>query len=333
MAINNNIEYLNGKYLSVAPMLDWTDRHCRHFLRLICPSCVLYTEMITTSAILLGRDPQRFLEFSPEEHPLILQVGGDDPTAMQAVSHIARDYKYDGINLNVGCPSPRVQSGSFGACLMATPERVAELTSALAASGLPVSVKHRLGLDHENDYAVLHRFLEIVSGAGCRHFVVHARNAWLKGLSPTENREVPPLRWDWVHQLKMEFPQLTIEINGGFKCLDTVHTQWAHVDGVMIGRAAYHNPMLLAEIEKDLGRRTLLPEPLVVLESLLDYADRWGERLPAPRLTRHLHGLIFAKAGAGAWRRFLGTADSNENAAEFLRRAIFFLQNADQAST
>ncbi len=313
---------MNEKILSVAPMLDWTDRHCRHFLRLICPSCVLYTEMLTTNALLLGRDPQRFLEYSAAEHPLVLQVGGDDPEAMRRVSWLAREYQYDGINLNVGCPSPRVQKGSFGACLMATPEHVAELMAALADSGLAVSIKHRLGLDREESYAALQQFVDRVGQSGCRHFIVHARNAWLKGLNPAENREIPPLRWDWVQQLKQDFPHLQIEINGGFKTTATVLEQYPLVDGVMIGRAAYHNPLLLAEVEMALGRRAQLPERGQILEDLMTYAESWGEALPAPRLSRHLHGLYYGVTGAGEWRRFLGTAALNESAADFLRRAL-----------
>lgn len=303
-------------------MLDWTDRHCRHFLRLICPSCVLYTEMLTTNALLLGRDPQRFLEYSAAEHPLVLQVGGDDPEAMRRVSWLAREYQYDGINLNVGCPSPRVQKGSFGACLMATPEHVAELMAALADSGLAVSIKHRLGLDREESYAALQQFVDRVAQSGCRHFIVHARNAWLKGLNPAENREIPPLRWDWVQQLKQDFPHLQIEINGGFKTTATVLEQYPLVDGVMIGRAAYHNPLLLAEVEMALGRRAQLPERGQILEDLMTYTESWGEALPAPRLSRHLHGLYYGVTGAGEWRRFLGTAALNESAADFLRRAL-----------
>ncbi|MEB8535480.1 tRNA dihydrouridine(20/20a) synthase DusA [Acidithiobacillus ferriphilus] len=318
----NNYYKSSDKILSVAPMLDWTDRHCRYFLRLLCPSCVLYTEMVTTSALLLGRDPERFLEFSEAEHPLILQLGGDDPAAMRAAATMAHTYGYDGINLNVGCPSSRVQKGRFGACLMTTPELVAELVAAMGESGLPVSVKHRLGLDREEDYATLRAFIEIVAMAGCRHFIVHARNAWLKGLSPAENRDVPPLRWDWVHQLKKELPHLTIEINGGFNELTAVTAQFSAVDGVMIGRAAYHHPLLLAEIERAMGRRETLPVPEVILSGLIEYAEQWGEALPAPRLSRHLHGLRFGQNGAGAWRRFLGTAESGESAAEFLRRGM-----------
>lgn len=322
MNINKNALESSVKMLSVAPMLDWTDRHCRHFLRLICPSCVLYTEMLTTNALLLGRDPQRFLEYSAAEHPLVLQVGGDDPEAMRRVSWLAREYQYDGINLNVGCPSPRVQKGSFGACLMATPEHVAELMAALADSGLAVSIKHRLGLDREESYAALQQFVDRVAQSGCRHFIVHARNAWLKGLNPAENREIPPLRWDWVQQLKQDFPHLQIEINGGFKTTATVLEQYPLVDGVMIGRAAYHNPLLLAEVEMALGRRAQLPERGQILEDLMTYAESWGEALPAPRLSRHLHGLYYGVTGAGEWRRFLGTAALNESAADFLRRAL-----------
>ncbi|WP_308388219.1 tRNA dihydrouridine(20/20a) synthase DusA [Acidithiobacillus sp. AMEEHan] len=308
------------KILSVAPMLDWTDRHCRAFLRLVCPSCVLYTEMITTPAILRGRDPQRYLEFSPSENPLVLQLGGDDSESMARAAGIARNYGYSGLNLNVGCPSPRVQKGRFGACLMHEPGLVRELLDALASAGLPVSVKHRLGLDREEDYEALARFVATVSEGACQHFIVHARNAWLKGLNPAENREVPPLRWDWVSRLKQDFPQLQVELNGGLRRVEDVLSVWPGVDGVMIGRAAYHSPFFLAELELALGRREALPSMTEVWEGLLAYAAAWGDALPAPRLTRHLHGLYYGHPGAKSWRRLLGTVTPAETAVAALQR-------------
>ncbi len=313
------------KYLSVAPMLDWTDRHCRYFLRLVCPSCVLYTEMVTTPAILLGRDPHRYLEFSPEEQPVVLQLGGDEPEAMARSAILAREYGYSGVNLNVGCPSPRVQKGRFGACLMQTPGLVRELAGALAESGLPVSIKHRLGLDRTENYDLLARFVETVSAGACQHFIVHARNAWLKGLNPARNRQVPPLRWDWVARLKTDFPALRIELNGGIQNAGDLAQQWQKVDGVMIGRAAYNQPLFLAEAEVVLGRRDRLPEVDWLLQQLEEYAVRWGEKLPAPRLARHLHGLYHGRPGAGYWRRLLSTAAAQETAADFLRRVILCL--------
>ncbi|MEY2343365.1 tRNA dihydrouridine(20/20a) synthase DusA [Acidithiobacillus sp. IBUN Pt1247-S3] len=309
------------KTLSIAPMMDWTDRHCRAFLRLVCPSCVLYTEMVTTPAILLGKTPERYLGFSALEQPVILQLGGEDPEAMARAAQVARDYGYTGLNLNCGCPSPRVQKGRFGACLMQTPALVRELMDALASSGLPVSVKHRLGLDRQEDYASLARFVETVSAGACQHFIVHARNAWLKGLNPAANREVPPLRWDWAAQLKQTYPHLRIELNGGLRTVDQVLGQLPGVDGVMLGRAAYHQPLLLAEIELALGRRATLPTPAELLCALEDYAGPWGETLPAPRLTRHLHGLYYGTSGAKAWRRYLGTARPTESAWAFLQRS------------
>ncbi|MGC9238550.1 MAG: tRNA dihydrouridine(20/20a) synthase DusA [Acidithiobacillus sp.] len=308
-----------AKTLSVAPMLDWTDRHCRYVLRQICPSCTLYTEMIHTSALVLGRQPERYLAFTAAEQPLILQLGGDDPEAMAKAAALARAYGYAGLNLNVGCPSPRVQRGNFGACLMHTPGLVREISDALASSGLPVSVKHRLGLDRQEDYAELADFVAKVAAGSCRHFVVHARNAWLRGLSPAANRAIPPLRWDWVARLKEDFPHLRIELNGGLDTVAKVMAQWPRVDGVMIGRAAYHQPFFLAELERAIGRRQNLARREEVFAAILTYAEDWGAALPAPRLTRHLHGFFYGQPGAHAWRQFLGTARQDQSAALFFR--------------
>jgi len=307
--------------ISVAPMLDWTDRHCRYYLRLFCPSCVLYTEMVTAAALLHGRDPERFLVFSPEEHPLVLQLAGDDPSAMARAAAMGAAYGYDGLNLNVGCPSPKVQAGRFGACLMAAPSLVAELVAAMAESGLPVSVKHRLGLDREEDYDLLARFVETVAEAGCGHFIVHARNAWLQGLDPAANREIPPLRYAWVYRLKMDFPRLRLEINGGVESVPAILGHLRQVDGVMIGRAAYGQPALLAAAERALGRVDWNPSPGSILQDLRHYAEAADGALPAPRLARHLHGLAHGLPGARRWRRFLATALTAESAAAFLARA------------
>jgi len=309
----------SAKTLSVAPMLDWTDRHCRYFLRLICPSCVLYTEMIHTSALVLGKSPERYLAFTAAEQPLILQLGGDDPEAMARAAVLARDYGYAGVNLNVGCPSTRVQRGNFGACLMLAPALVREIVDALAGSGLPVSVKHRLGLDRQEDYGQLADFVAQVAAGSCRHFVVHARNAWLRGLSPAANRTIPPLRWDWVARLKEDFPGLRFELNGGLDTVPKVEAQWSRVDGVMIGRAAYHRPLFLTELELALGRRQAPVRRAEVFAALLAYSEDWGAALPAPRLTRHLHGFFFGEPGANAWRQFLGCARPDQSAAQFFR--------------
>ncbi len=309
-----------SKTLSVAPMLDWTDRHCRAFLRLVCPSCVLYTEMLTTPAILRGHDPHRYLAFSPMEQPVILQLGGDDPNAMAQAARIARDYGYSGLNLNVGCPSARVQKGRFGACLMREPTLVREILDALASSGLPVSVKHRLGLDREESYPGLARFVETVAQGQCQHFIVHARNAWLQGLNPAANREIPPLRWEWVQQLKKDFPILRIELNGGLRSVEDVLQVREGVDGVMLGRAAYHSPLLLGSLERTLGYRSSEPNVEEIWNGLLGYAETWGEQLPAPRLTRHLHGLYYGHPGAKTWRRLLGTVRPEESARSALIR-------------
>jgi len=236
--------------LSVAPMLDWTDRYCRYFLRLISHRTLLYTEMVTTGAIIHG-ERDRFLRFDSAEHPLALQLGGSEPDELATCARLGADYGYDEINLNVGCPSDRVQSGRFGACLMATPAVVAAGVAAMrGAVDVPVTVKHRIGIDERDSYAELCDFIGTVAEAGCTTFIVHARKAWLQGLSPKQNREVPPLRYELVHQLKHDFPDLAFVINGGFKTLAQVSEQLQQVDGVMIGREVYSNPWLLAEADR-----------------------------------------------------------------------------------
>ena len=288
-------------------MLDWTDRHCRYFLRLISRRTLLYTEMVTTGAILHG-DPGRFLAYHPAEHPLALQLGGSEPAELAACTRIGADWAYDEINLNVGCPSDRVQSGRFGACLMAEPRLVAECVAAMTgATDRPVTVKHRLGIDDLDSYDALTRFVDTVAAAGCHTFIVHARKAWLQGLSPKENREVPPLRYELVHRLKRDFPQLEVVINGGFKTLAQVDQQLAMVDGVMIGREVYENPWLLAEADTRIfGEPVTTRNPHRVVEDLLPYVAaelEKGTRLQ--HITRHLLGLFQGRPGARAWRRRL----------------------------
>ncbi|MEK8088268.1 tRNA dihydrouridine(20/20a) synthase DusA [Thermithiobacillus plumbiphilus] len=303
---------INPHRLSVAPMMDWSDRHCRYFLRQICRNCLLYTEMVTTGAILRGRDPQRFLDFSDEELPLALQLGGDDPADLARCARIAEEWGYTEINLNVGCPSDRVQSGRFGACLMRVPEQVAEMVAAMrAATRLPVTVKHRVGVDELDSYEDMARFVERVSAAGCNTFIVHARKAWLQGLSPAENRTVPPLRHTEVYQLKADFPQLNIELNGGVTSIDEVEAHLAHVDGVMLGRAAYHDPWILAGADARVFDRPAAA-PLTrrrVIEAMQPYAEKVLQ-IPHGSLhavTRHMLGLFHGQPGTRAWKRLLST--------------------------
>ncbi len=293
--------------LSVAPMMDRTDRHFRYFMRLITRRTLLYTEMVTTAAILHG-DRQKLLGFSLAEKPLVLQLGGDQPQALATCAQIAEDMGYDQVNLNVGCPSSRVQDGNFGACLMAHPEQVAEAIAAMQqAVKIPVTVKHRIGIDNRDRYEDMARFVEIVSEAGCQQFTVHARKAWLQGLSPKENRTVPPLRYADVHRLKQEFPQLVIEINGGFTRLSQVEEQLQSVDAVMIGRAAYDNPYLFATVDQEFFGETTTPLTRhQVVEAMLPYIEDWvGRGVRLNSIIRHILQLFTGQPGTKAWKRYL----------------------------
>ena len=293
--------------LSVAPMMDWTDRHYRVFMRGITKRTLLYTEMVTTNAALHG-DRERILGFSEVEKPLALQLGGDNPAALAACARLAEAWGYDEVNLNVGCPSDRVQSGNFGACLMAQPERVAACVAAMReAVNLPVTVKHRIGVDELDRYEDMANFVRVVSEAGADRFTVHARKAWLQGLSPKENRTVPPLRYEEVGRLKREFPHLTIEINGGFRDLDAVRAQLGRVDGVMMGRAAYENPFLFATVDRDFyGETAPPPTRREVVEGLLPYLEQeLSNGVHLNRVTRHVLGLFAHQPGARAWKRHL----------------------------
>lgn len=296
---------MSDSYISIAPMMDWTDRHCRYFHRLLAPNALLYTEMVTTGAILHG-DRQRLLGFSSEEHPVALQLGGSDPADLAMAARIGEDFGYDEINLNVGCPSDRVQSGRFGACLMLEPETVAECVAAMQeAVQIPVTVKHRIGVDDQCEEEDLDRFVTVVSAAGCSTFIVHARKAWLSGLSPKENRDVPPLDYQRAWRIKSDFPDLRVIINGGIDSTRAVQEHLEHVDGVMLGRAAYHNPYWLVELEK-----ALHGTPVRTREEFAAAMEPYLHRVVAQggmvkHVTRHILGLFQGVPGAKAWRRHL----------------------------
>jgi len=297
---------LNRK-LSIAPMMDHTDRHFRFFMRIISPHALLYTEMITTGALIHG-DRQRFLEHHVDEYPLAIQLGGSDPEDLATCAVIAEDTGYDEVNLNVGCPSDRVQSGKFGACLMAEPELVAEGISRMSQSvNIPVTIKTRIGIDDQDSYEELSAFINCAKKAGCNTFIIHARKAWLNGLSPKENREVPPLQYETVYQLKRDFPELDFIINGGFMTQSAIMEQYAHVDGVMIGRAAYQNPYLLTEIERSLfGSEASQPTRYEILEKFMDYVQQNVDQgIYLGHMSRHILGLFSDQPGARAYRRYI----------------------------
>jgi len=291
---------------SVAPMMDWTDRHCRVLHRTLSSRALLYTEMLTTGAVLHG-DRERLLAYDPAEHPVALQLGGSDPKDLAAAARIGADLGYDEINLNVGCPSDRVQSGRFGACLMREPELVAECMAAIgAAVSVPATVKCRIGVDDQEPEESLFGLVDLCAGAGVRSFVVHARKAWLKGLSPKENRDIPPLDYELVHRLKRERPHLTIVINGGIADLDAAVAQLDHVDGVMLGRAAYHTPGLLGQVDR---RVFGVGEDMGAFEAVARYRPYMARQLEAgvhlAAMSRHMLGLFHGLPGARSWRRIL----------------------------
>lgn len=291
----------------VAPMMDWTDRHCRYFHRLISQHALLYTEMVTTGALIHG-DRHRFLQFNPEENPLALQLGGSNPQDLATCAKMAEDYGYDEVNLNVGCPSERVQNGRFGACLMAEPQLVAECVAAMKqAVNIPVTVKSRIGVDDKDSYEELVNFVATIAQAGCETFIIHARKAWLSGLSPKQNRDVPPLRYDLVYQLKTDFPQLEIILNGGITTLDQAAEVLQYVDGVMMGREAYHNPYLLADVDKrfyGVQREPLSRE--AILELLIPYIQQQlKNEVRLNSVVRHTLGLFHGMPGGRLWRRHI----------------------------
>ena len=294
--------------LSVAPMMDWTDTHCRSFHRLLAPHALLYTEMVTTGALLHG-DVERHLRFDASEHPLALQLGGSEPDALARCAELAEQWQYDEVNLNCGCPSDRVQEGRFGACLMREADRVADCVRAMrSATRLPVTVKHRVGIDDSEDYAFMRGFVETVAAAGCTTFVVHARKAWLQGLSPRENREIPPLTYEHVYRLKQEFPQLTVLINGGIRTLAQCREHLQYVNGVMLGREAYENPYALAQLDRELfeAEDAELPTRDAIIDAYLPYVQRELDRgTTLNRITRHILGLYRGQSGGRAFRRHL----------------------------
>ena len=302
--------------ICIAPMMDWTDRHCRYFHRQLTRHAMLYTEMVTTGALLHG-DAARHLDFDPAEHPLALQLGGSDPTDLARCARLGEKWGYDEINLNCGCPSERVQNGAFGACLMAEPELVADCIRAMRdAVAIPVTVKHRIGLEKNEDYGFVRDFVGTLADAGCEVFIVHARNAWLKGLSPKENRHVPPLRHETVHRLKRDFPALTIVLNGGLNDVAAIEAALAHVDGAMIGRTAYHDPFFLTEVDRRWSSTwhdvsSTIVSRAAVADEMTDYARRQcAQGVPLRAIVRHMLGLYHGMPGARAWRRMLSDASS-----------------------
>jgi len=316
--------------LSVAPMMDWTDRHCRYFHRLLAPSALLYTEMVTTGAIIHG-DMDRFLAYNPEEHPLALQLGGSDPADLARCARIAEQRGFDEINLNVGCPSDRVQRGSFGACLMLEPDLVTDCMKAmLDAVDIPVTIKTRLGVDDHDSYQFMTDFVGRVAESGCSVFIMHARKAILAGLSPKQNRDVPPLHYDWVYRLKQASPELEIVINGGIDSVDSVASQLEHVDGAMLGRAAYHSPWLLAECQHKFFERASVDQPEEVIGLMSEYIERQvGHGVAVKHITRHLLGLFQGVPGAKAWRRFLSeNAFRDDQNTAILTQALAVMQSA-----
>jgi len=322
-------------HVSIAPMMDWTDRHCRFFHRLLSPHSILYTEMVTTGALLHG-DADRHLRYNRQEHPVALQLGGSEPADLAASAKIGEDYGYDEINLNCGCPSERVQKGAFGACLMAEPNTVADCVAAMKNTvNIPVTVKCRIGIDDSEDYEFLKAFVSTVADAGCGTFIIHARKAWLKGLSPKENREKPPLNYAIPAQLKQEFPHLTIILNGGLRTVKDIRASLSPssplyagirmpaqggydtipLDGVMIGREAYQNPSILLDIEREIFGNVNTLSKQDVIEAMIPYIEEQARMgVPMKSITRHMIPLYRSERGSRAWRRILSTEAHREGA-------------------
>ena len=320
-----------NRTLSVAPMLDWTDRHCRYFHRLLAPSALLYTEMVTTGAIIHG-DADRYLAYNPEEHPVALQLGGSEPTDLAACARMAQQHGYDEINLNVGCPSDRVQRGSFGACLMLEPDLVRDCISAMRdAVEIPVTIKTRLGVDDHYSYQFMSDFVGKVAESGCSVFIMHARKAILAGLSPKQNRDVPPLHYDWVYRLKRESPGLEIVINGGIDSLAAVGDHLEYVDGVMLGRAAYQTPWLLAQCQQQFLEVESATAREDIIEAMSLYLGRQvKEGTAVKHVSRHLLGLFQGLPGAKAWRRYLSeNAFKDDNNTDLLRQALAAMKSRE----
>ena len=299
-----------SRRFTIAPMLDWTDRHYRRFAREISRHTWLYTEMVTTGALIYG-DKERFLRYDPVEHPLALQLGGSDAADLARCARMAQDWGYEEVNLNVGCPSERVQNGSFGACLMLEPDLVADCVKAMRdAVTIDVTVKHRIGIDQVESYDFVRDFVGAIAEAGCNTFIVHARNAILKGLSPKENPDIPPLKYEYAYQLKQDFPRLEILINGGITTHEEIATHLQHVDGVMLGREAYHNPWILAEVDaRYYGDEYPLRSRAEIMHALREYIENeLASGIPLRHIARHVLGLYQGQVGARQWRRMLSDA-------------------------
>lgn len=327
MEISKNIAPINQPRISVAPMMDWTTKDYRYFARLFNPNVVLYTEMVTTGAIIYG-DAKRHLDFNAQEFPLVLQLGGSNAKDLATCTKMAQDWGYNEVNLNVGCPSDRVQNNKIGACLMAEPNLVAECIHSMQnAVSIPVTVKHRIGIDDMHSYEEMLHFVDTVAATGCTHFIVHARIAILQGLSPKENREVPPLRYEDVYRLKQDRPQLTIEINGGIKTFAETQAHLQHVDGVMIGREAYHNPYLLAEMGQLWN--VDMPNRFEIMQQMMPYIQqRVAEGAPLSIITRHILGLFQNLPGARKWRQAL--SGGNAKTIADIEQALTNIQAAMQ---
>lgn len=320
----------NGRFC-VAPMMDLTDRHDRYLLRLLSRHALLYTEMITAEALLRG-DPQRLLAYHPVEHPLALQLGGSDPAKLATCAALAQRYGFDEVNLNVGCPSERVKSGSFGACLMLHAGLVADCFAAMrAAVDIPVSIKCRIGVDEQEPQIALPKFIETVAGSGCRRIIIHARKAWLQGLSPKQNREIPPLDYATVYRMKVLFPQLEIVINGGIATLDAAEQHLARVDGVMLGRAAYYDPYLLAEVDSRIfGAAECKPNRQQIFAAYLSYAEQQLHAGTALKHTaKHVLGLFHGQPGARRFRRHISENVHKDNASVQILEDAYALVSAN----
>mgnify|MGYP006167985581 FL=1 len=298
---------IDSSAVSIAPMMDWTDRHCRYFYRLLSKNTQLYTEMITSKAILRG-DKNRLLDFNASEHPLTLQLGGSDPKEMAECAQIAQKWGYDEVNINVGCPSDRVYSGSFGACLMKEPDLVAAcVESMIEKCDIPVTVKSRIGIDDMESYGELSDFVSRINSKGCKHFIIHARKAWLQGLSPKENRTIPPLNYHWVYELKKDFPQIQITINGGITSCSEIKSHLYYVDGVMLGRAVYNNPFLLSEVDSDIfgKKKNPINREQVLKKYMVYMTEQLKIGVPIRSMTRHILGLYHGETNAKLFRRLL----------------------------
>lgn len=317
-----------NRTFTTAPMLDWSDRHCRAFWRLLTKNAVLYSEMVTTGAI-LNNDPQRYLQFNNSEHPVALQLGGSNPGELARAAKIGEEFGYDEINLNVGCPSDRVQNNMIGACMMAHPDLVADCMQAMAENcSIPVTIKHRIGIDDMADYDHLYRFVERIRQTSTHTFIIHARKAILQGLSPKENREIPPLIYDFVYDIKKAFPELEIILNGGLADLDAMQTQLQHVDGVMVGREAYHNPWILSEVDaRFYGAQAFSQSRHQVVEAFFPYMEEElhkGNRIAY--MSRHILGIFNGLPGARQFRRHISeNAHKKEADLSLIKEALAFV--------